>query len=321
MKFLREPLVHFMFIGSLIYGLFGLFAEQEVEITDNTIVISATEIEVFKSSWQKRWNRLPTEKELDGLIQEYIRETVLYRQAISMGLDKNDRVIRRRLAQNMQFLVEDLATMLDPDEQTLQAWYKDNSKLFLEPPKYTFTQIFLDPDKRGDTTLDDATQIMLKLQAQTDPLKDISELGDGLMMQDYYPEKTPIEIQKQFGSGFTQSLLGLSPGEWHGPVLSGYGVHLVYIQNISEASTPPLASIIDQVKAEWMLEQRAQLNKNFYDKLISTYDIVIEESKTDVLQQGNAKKNVKNNTDKTESHNLKIETKIDKSVALQGVIQ
>lgn len=278
MKILREPLVHFMFIGAAIYLLFGLFAEPELQESDNQIVVSAGEIEVFKSSWQKRWNRQPTKQELDGIIQEYIRETVLYRQAVSMGLDKNDMVIRRRLAQKMKFLVEDLAMMLDPDDPTLQAWFDKNKSLFQEPPLYTFTQIFLDPDQRGDATLEDAEIIKATLLAQADPLENISELGDGLMMQDYYPNKTPIEIRKQFGSGFTQSLMELSAAQWHGPVLSGYGVHLVYVQTIVPAATPSFATVREQVKAYWLDEQRKELNKAFYDKLINNYDIVIEES-------------------------------------------
>jgi peptidyl-prolyl cis-trans isomerase C len=298
MRLLREPLVHFVFIGAMIYVLFGLFADPDLQEDDNKIVVSAGQIEVFKVSWQKRWNRAPTDKELDGIIQQYIRETVLYRQAISMGLDKNDRVIRRRLAQKMEFLVEDLATMLDPDEQTLKTWFNSNQALFQKSPRYTFTQIFIDPDKRGDATLDDAKTIKASLQTQTDPLANISELGDGLMLQDYYPNKSPIEIQKQFGSGFTQSLEKLSSGQWHGPILSGYGVHLVYVQAIIPASIPPFTAVREQVKVQWLDEQRESLNKKFYDKLINTYDIVIEETTKEIqIQDDKEPKNlVKDNS-------------------------
>jgi peptidyl-prolyl cis-trans isomerase C len=298
MRLLREPLVHFVFIGAMIYVLFGLFADPALQEDDNKIVVSAGQIEVFKVSWQKRWNRAPTDKELDGIIQQYIRETVLYRQAISMGLDKNDRVIRRRLAQKMEFLVEDLATMLDPDEQTLKTWFNSNQALFQKSPRYTFTQIFIDPDKRGDATLDDAKIIKASLQAQTDPLANISELGDGLMLQDYYPNKSPIEIQKQFGGGFTQSLEKLSSGQWHGPILSGYGVHLVYVQAIIPASIPPFTTVREQVKVQWLDEQRESLNKKFYDKLINTYDIVIEETtkETQIQDDKEPKNLVKDNS-------------------------
>jgi len=300
MKLLREPLVHFVFIGAMIYVLFGLFAEPELEESNDSIVVSAGQVEIFKSSWQKRWNRLPTEQELDGVIQQYIRETVLYRQAVSMGLDKNDMVIRRRLAQKMKFLVEDLATMLDPDDTTLQAWFNDNQSYFQEPPRYTFTQIFLDPDKRGDATLNDAEKIKATLLSQADPLDNVSELGDGLMMQDYYPNKTPIEIRKQFGSGFTESLEKLSAGQWHGPVLSGYGVHLVYVQAIVPSTTPSFATVREQVKAQWMDEQRIELNKEFYDKLINNYDIVIEESSSVNKIQDDKSKSNKDESQKQE---------------------
>ncbi len=198
----------------------------------------------------------------------------------------------------MEFLVEDLATMLDPDEQTLKTWFNSHQALFQQAPRYTFTQIFIDPDKRGDATLDDAKIIKASLQAQTDPLANISELGDGLMLQDYYPNKSPIEIQKQFGSGFTQSLEKLSSGQWHGPILSGFGVHLVYVQEIIPASIPPFTTVRDQVKVQWLEEQRKSLNKKFYDKLINNYDIVIEEStKENQIQDDKEPKNlVKDNS-------------------------
>ncbi len=298
MKLLREPLIHFIFIGATIYVLFGLFAEPELQETDNKIVVSSSEIEVFKTSWQKRWNRPPTDNELDGVIQQYIRETVLYRQALSMGLDKNDTVIRRRLAQKMKFLVEDLATMLDPDDQTLQAWFDDNKKRFQTPPRYTFTQIFFDPDKRGDATLTDAETVKASLLANSDTLKSVSEIGDGLMLQDYYPEKTPLEIRKQFGNGFTQSLMELSAEQWHGPILSGYGVHLIYIEMIVPVTTPTLAAIRDQVKSQWLDEQRQSLNKKFYAKLVDNYDIVIEEIITETKIQDDNSQPSKDGGDK-----------------------
>ncbi|MCZ6861410.1 MAG: hypothetical protein O7I42_14245 [Alphaproteobacteria bacterium] len=122
MKLLREPLVHFMFIGAAIYLLYGIFAEPVSEEVENTIVVSAGEIEWLQTAWQKRWYRLPTAEERDGLIQQYIRETVLYREALTMGLDKDDIVVRRRLAQKLEFLAQDLAALTPPSEEELQAY-------------------------------------------------------------------------------------------------------------------------------------------------------------------------------------------------------
>ena len=126
MKLLREPLVHFLFIGAAIYLLYGVFAEPVPEETDKTIVVSAGEIEWMKTSWQKRWNRPPTDKEFDGLIQQYIKETVLYREALTMGLNQHDQVIRRRLAQKLEFLAKDLVALTPPTEDELQAYFTEH---------------------------------------------------------------------------------------------------------------------------------------------------------------------------------------------------
>ncbi len=118
MKLLREPLVHFLAIGAAIYLLYGVFAEPAPEADDKTIVVSAGEVEWMQTAWQKRWNRLPTAAELDGLIQQYIRESVLYREALTMGLNKHDSVIRRRLAQKLEFLAKDLVALTPPPSRS-----------------------------------------------------------------------------------------------------------------------------------------------------------------------------------------------------------
>ena len=289
MKLLREPLVHFMFIGAVIYLLYGVFAEPVAEETDKTIVVSAGEVEWMQTSWQKRWNRPPTDAEFDGLIQQYIRETVLYREALSMGLNKHDQVIRRRLAQKLEFLAKDLVALTPPTEEELQAYFVKHQDRYQKPVLYTFTQVFIDPDKRGDATLTDAEKIKAALIKQGDAIDNAGALGDNFMLQNYYPEKDQIEIQKQFGSGFTESLLKLSPGQWHGPVLSGYGVHLVYVNNITEPPIPVFAEVRERVMQDWKSDKGEELNEKFYASLRDQYTIVVEEpiedDKVAVLQE------------------------------------
>ena len=277
MKLLSEPLVHFMFIGAVIYLLYGVFAEPEPEETDKTIVVSVGEVEWMRTSWQKRWNRPPTEAEFDGLIQQYIRETVLYREALTMGLNKHDQIIRRRLAQKLEFLAKDLVALTPPTEEELQTYFTKHQDRYQEPSLYTFTQVFIDPDKRGDATLADAEKIKATLITQGDTVDNAGVLGDSFMLQNYYPEKDPVEIQKLFGSGFVKSLMGLSTGQWHGPVLSGYGVHLVYVNNITEPPAPDFAKVRERVVQDWETEKSEELNEKFYASLRDQYTIVIEE--------------------------------------------
>ena len=277
MKLLREPLVHFMFIGAMIYLLYGIFAEPVPEDTDKTIVVSAGEIEWMQTAWEKRWNRPPTDAEFDGLIQQYIRETVLYREALTMGLNKHDQVIRRRLAQKLEFLAKDLVALTPPTDEELQMYFAEHQDRYQEPVLYTFTQVFIDPDKRGDTTLARAEAVKVALIAEGEAINDAGALGDDFMLQNYYPEKDQVEIQKLFGSGFTESLVELTPGQWHGPVLSGYGVHLVYVSNISEPPAPVFTEVRERVEQDWKMEKGEELNEQFYASLRDRYTIVIEE--------------------------------------------
>jgi len=266
-----------MFIGAAIYLLYGVFAEPVPEADDKTIVVTAGEVEWMQTAWQKRWNRPPTAEEFDGLIQQYIKETVLYREALTMGLNKHDMVIRRRLAQKLEFLAKDLVALTPPTDEELQAYFDEHQERYQEPVLYTFTQVFIDPDKRDDTTLDDAEAIKANLIAQGDAVDDPGALGDDFMLQNYYPEKDVVEIQKLFGSGFTESLAELSPGQWHGPVLSGYGVHLVYISSVSEPPAPVLADVRERVVQDWEMERGEELNNKFYASLRDQYTVVIEE--------------------------------------------
>ena len=277
MKLLREPLVHFMFIGAVIYLLYGVFAEPVPEADDKTIVVTAGEVEWMQTAWQKRWNRPPTVAEFDGLMQQYIRETVLYREALTMGLNRHDQVIRRRLAQKLEFLARDLVALIPPTDEELQTYFDEHQDRYQEPVLYTFTQVFIDPDKRGDATLDDAEVIKTSLITKGDAIDDPGALGDDFMLQNYYPEKDPVEIQKLFGSGFTESLVELSPGQWHGPVLSGYGVHLVYISSVNEPPPPDFATVRERVVQDWTTDKGEELNEKFYASLREQYTVVIEE--------------------------------------------
>jgi len=277
-KLLREPLVHFVFIGALIYLMYGVFAESVPDRDDKTIVVSAGEIEWMQAAWRKRWNRLPTTQELDGLIQQYVKETILYREALTMGLNQHDPVIRRRLAQKLEFLAKDLVALTPPTDKELKAYFAEYHKRYQEPALYSFTQVYIDPDKRGDTTLDHAEAIKVRLLAEGETIADPGALGDDFMLQSYYLQKDRFEIQKLFGGGFIESLVALSPGQWHGPVLSGYGTHLVYVHNVVEPPEPVYEEVLERVTQDWKAEKGEELNAQFYTNLRDSYTVVIEQS-------------------------------------------
>jgi hypothetical protein len=265
-----------MFIGAAIYLLHGLFDEPAPKADDKTIVVSAGEIESMQIFWQKRWNRPPTEDELEGLIEKHIRETVLYREALTMGLNQHDTVIRRRLAQKLEYLAKDLVSLTPPTEEELQAYFAEHQERYQGPALYTFTQVYINPDKRGDATLDDAEKIKATLIAQRDAFENAGALGDDFMLENYFREKDALDIQRNFGNGFTKSLLEMSPEQWHGPILSGYGAHLVYVSHVIEPPAPVFEEVRESVTEDWKTEKKAELNEKFYEDLRELYTIVIE---------------------------------------------
>jgi hypothetical protein len=276
LKLLREPLLHFVLIGAAFFLLYGAFADSGSEQGDKRLVVTAAEVEWMRGNWQKRWGRAPTAQEFDGLIQQYIREHVLYREALALGLDRNDQIIRRRLAQKMEFIAKDLVSLTPPTDEDLLTYFETHQDRYRLPARYTFSQVFIDPDKRGDATLRDAEAIKARLIAEGDAIADPGALGDDFMLANYYPEKDPLEIQKLFGKGFAESLIALAPGQWHGPILSGYGTHLVYLRHVTESQMPPLDAVRERVVADWTTDRGEALKERFVGELLEQYSIVVE---------------------------------------------
>jgi hypothetical protein len=290
MKFLREPLVHFLVIGAAIFVLFGLMGRQDVEEKERAITITSGEINWLTDSWKKRWNRPPTAEEREGIIKQYLRETILYREAVAMGLDRDDTIIRRRLAQKLEFLTQDLISPQPPTEGELRTYFKAHMDRYQPPDLITLTQVFLDPDKRGDQTLKDAEVIKEKLQALKQPPQDARSFGDPFMLQSYYPERSEAELSKLFGSRFAQPVFKLATQEWHGPVLSGYGTHLIYVHDRRESEPPSFTEVEAQVREDWENDKREQLNEQYIASLMGRYEVTIEDvsidEKSGVLKEG-----------------------------------
>jgi peptidyl-prolyl cis-trans isomerase C len=275
-RLLKEPLIHFLIIGAALFVVYAFWGQQDTEEQGRAINISAGEINWLADAWEKRWNRPPTEEEQAGLINQYLREMVLYREAVAMGLDKDDSVIRRRLGQKLEFLSQDLITPQPPTEDELQDYFKKHIDRYQKPDFVTMTQVFFDPDLRGDKTLADAEAVKKQLQALKEVPQNTKSYGDSFMLQDYYPERTEAEMSKLFGSGFARSVFELSPEQWHGPVLSGYGTHLVYVHDHQRADPPTFVEAEEQVRQEWESEKREELNEQFVASVIARYDVTIE---------------------------------------------
>ena len=276
-RLFKEPLIQFLLIGACIYGAYGLFAPPEESDLETTVLVDANRINGFVAQWSSRWNRPPTKEELDGLVNSYVREEILYRQAVAMGLDEDDPVTRRRMAQRLEFLTSDLALVVEPDEAELERYFQDNIDQFRAPNLISFIQVYFDPDARGDSTLDDANKALKELKTAGVPDPGTLQAGDSFMLPGYFASATELEVRKRLGGGFTESLIELEPGVWHGPVLSGFGVHLVYVFEKLQAPAPVLADVRPQVLEAWQREQMDTFNKKFYEGLKDRYTVIVED--------------------------------------------
>ena len=286
-KAAAQPLIQFLVLGAVFYGLYAWIIGSRAGEPDNVIRVTVADVSRLDAAWRARWNRPPTQEELAGLVRSHVREIALYRHAVAMGLDQDDVVVRRMLGQKLQTLSQNLLELsLSPTDQELRTYFTANAERYQPPDLITFTQIFLDPDRRGDETLEDAEEILGKLRALSEPTEGIESFGDSLMLQRYYPRKDELEISKQFGQGFAQSVFELSPGEWHGPVLSGYGVHLVYVHDHAESPAPEFAVVEEMVKQDWLGDKRRELQEKFVSDVLASYEVVFEDLPEETPEQG-----------------------------------
>ena len=273
-KLLREPLLHFFLLGAGIFLLFGFVGESDQDQPDK-IVVNAGQIERLLEGWKKTRMRPATMAELEGLIEDHIREEVYYRQALAMGLDRDDTIVRRRLRQKMEFLSQDLAAQVDPTESELQAYLEENGDSFRLEPRISFQHIYFNRDRRGAKAHSDAVHLLARLR-RDDGTIDIATLGDLLPLPYDYESLPERQLTNLFGRDFAAQLLSLEPGVWQGPVMSGYGLHLVFIRERTKPKTPELAEVRGAVSREWREARRRATNEEFYQQLRKRYTVVVE---------------------------------------------
>jgi hypothetical protein len=264
-------LAHFLLIGLALFVIYDVVGDPQIE-REARIVITVQDQLQLAAVWQKQWQRPPTERELQGLVQARIREEVLYREAKAMGLDEGDTIIRRRLAQKLEFLSQDLATAAEPSEQELADFLADDPDRFLVPARLTFSHVYVSVDRRGPAAEQDSVEMLGRLRAGADP----AGLGDRFMLQRRYAQHTEREIGQLFGSGFAARLVELEPGRWQGPVPSGYGLHLVRIEERISSREPMLDEVRQRVRDELLAQRRREANEAMVARLREKYAIVVQ---------------------------------------------
>jgi hypothetical protein len=276
-KFLREPLLHFLLLGAAIFAAYS-FVSKRSSAEPGKIVITQGQVESLATGFARTWQRPPTDQELTGLLRDRVREEVYYREALALGLDKDDTVIRRRLRQKMEFVSDDLAAQAEPTDADLNAYLQAHADKFPVEQRFTFRQVYLNPDKHRATLAGDSARLLAQLKQSGDNA-DVSTLGDTFLLEHHFTALPASEIAKQFGEQFAAKLPELPPGQWQGPIESGYGVHLVKVTERSEGRLPALADVRQVVRRESDNARRQKANEQFFQELLKRYVVTIEQPK------------------------------------------
>jgi hypothetical protein len=263
-RIVKSPLVHFFLIGAAIFAVFEAVSDRPEDQAADVITLTPDAAGRLAERFTATWFRPPTPKEMDGLMRSWALEEVYVREALALGLDRGDQVVRQRLNLKMQFLAESGAAVLEPDDAALQAYLDNNPDGFLPPASIAFDQLLL-PNEQPEVS----EEIRNRLEDGADH----ATLGSPSLLPGTLDMTPAPVVERTFGTGFYEALAILPVGVWEGPVKSGYGWHLVRITAKSEPPVPPLSEIRDRVEAEWRASKSKELQASFGEALLGRYSI------------------------------------------------
>ncbi len=283
-KIAHNPITHILLFGFflaivLLIG-FGIPTNKE---DNRRIVITNTDVQQLWVAWKRTWQRDPTPAELRGQIQNFVREEVLYREALSRNYDRDDMVIKRSLVRKMDFLAEGQVQVKNITEDEIKAYYNLRRERYRFPPRISFSHIYFNLDKRGERAEEDVKRVIAKLEKLTPETANLDKFGDRFMLKNHFIDNTPRDIQSQFGEEFSNQMIGLEPGKWQGPIVSGYGLHAVYIENRVESRIPDWTEVSDQILNDLLLEEKTAAKEQFYTEILRQYQVVFEQLPEEIL--------------------------------------
>jgi peptidyl-prolyl cis-trans isomerase C len=265
----QNPLLHFLLLGA---GLFLLYQLVRPDASaDDIIILDDEAVSRSVGIFQKEWGRQPSREELKGLLESQIKQEVFYRQALKMNLDHNDELIKRRMQQKLSFITSDLASLSTPSEDSLRVYYQQHSVRYQLPAKVRFSQWYFNPDRRSDP-LADAVEMRKSLQSQGMPQDDTAG-GDSFVFTVAGEPVALPDLERQMGHAFADTLMKLPTGSWQGPVLSGFGVHLVYVHAVTAPAAPSWEKIRELVLRDYQFEAAGLLNEKVYQDFRRGYKI------------------------------------------------
>lgn len=272
-KFIKEPLIHFVIISSIIFLVYDTINNESVNT--NIIIISESRVEQLTNEILNSKNRLPVSKEIDIAIESFALNEIYLREARELGLHQGDKIIERRLRQKMEYLLDEMASIQEPDSDELKRFYQANIEQYKSPVTYSFTQIYVSTDRDKEKLSQHLKEQQLRIEQGKTPLSDPSMLPLKISLQ------SSQQIELTFGNYFAVKLKGLTANTWSKPIDSGLGKHFVYITEKIESIPKPLSSIKEELIADWQYERRKKFKQVYEEELMRRYEIDVRKPKLD----------------------------------------
>jgi hypothetical protein len=268
-RLFREPLLHFLVLGALLFALYGGVNRNGLQ-APGEVVVDQARVQALAMQFERVWQRSPTRTELQGLIDQWVREEIIYREGVATGMERDDEVVRRRVVQKMAFVTDGMAADV-PSDADLEDWLRRHADDYRIAPGYTLQQVYFDPRRHGEQLDSDIAAATSALQR--DPQ---ARVGDPTMLPTTLNQTSADEVTRAFGQRFSDALAPLPDGRWAGPVVSGFGVHLVRIDARTSARVPTLAEVRPAVERDLLNARSSQASEDFYRALRKRYTVKIE---------------------------------------------
>ncbi|GAA6180150.1 hypothetical protein NBRC116594_15880 [Shimia sp. NS0008-38b] len=267
-QFLRDPFFHFAVLAGAVFGYFHLIDASPDAEPDN-ITFSVEEVAVLAARMQKTLSRPPSPDEVTQYLDQLVTEEALVREALALGMDQGDGVIRQRLAQKMRFLVDGAAQAAVPDPDVLRAYFDENQRRYATAQTYTFTQVFFGNLENPD----ELTTALEALNAGADP----ATVGERTGLPSTLTEASARQVEGVFGRGFVPVLDPLTLNVWSGPVTSAFGVHAVKVTSVAPEVVPAFEEVQAAVLTDWRDAQAAILQQDMLVELVAQYEVTLPE--------------------------------------------
>jgi hypothetical protein len=269
---MREPLLQFLAIALLLFTANGLLNGSTVQLSTESITISQGRVQQIAESYRLLAGRMPSRAELQALVRDFADEEIAYREAVAMGLDADDTIVRRRMRQKLEFLAEDAEASEEPTDEQLTEWLAEHAADYRLPARISFRQVMASRDTRGDRASQDAAGMLERLRSGADPTK----LGDPSMLPSALPPTTEQGVAALFGAAFAKALFAHSGEGWFGPVASPLGQHVILILSREPPRDPALAEIRPKLRSDWIEARRRDRREQFWARMRQRYQVEIE---------------------------------------------